>query len=290
VTHPQQTFAKFIAIHLFTLAGPECSREAKSGFDTEPSMPVSVLGPERSMSHVLGQVMKMEMGMNKILTAALLASVATSAFAADLPTHKGPPPAPAYYAPPFTWTGFYVGVNGGGAFTDVRGNQFIGGGSAFGSPSGGMVGGQIGYNYQINQLVLGVEGSLDWTDLSQNRTFGDGSTDRLKVDSFATALARVGYAYDRTLFYVAGGYAGGDVHAGAFNDATLGATFPGNSSWQSGYAVGGGVEYAITNNISVKGEYLFSQLGSKTYYGGTPDVVKAGLDINILRAGVNYKF
>jgi outer membrane immunogenic protein len=290
VTHPQQTFTKFIAIGLSTLAGPECSREDKSGFDTEPSMPVSVLGPERWLSRVQGRVMKMEMGMKKILTAALLASVATSAFAADLPTRKGAPPAPVYYAPPFTWTGFYVGINGGGAFTSVRSNQFIGGGSVFGSPDGGMVGGQIGYNYQINQLVLGVEGSLDWSDLSKSRTFGDGSSDSLKVNSFATALARLGYAYDRTLFYVAGGYAGGDVHAGAFNDTVTGLSYPGGSSWQSGYAIGGGIEYAITNNVTVKGEYLFSQLGSKTYYGGSPDVVKAGVDINTFRLGANYKF
>lgn len=228
--------------------------------------------------------------MKKILAAALMAGVATSAFAADLPTRKGPPPAPVYYAPPFSWTGFYVGINGGGAFTDVRGNQFIGGGSVFGNPSGGMVGGQIGYNYQMNQLVLGVEASLDWADLNKGRTFADGSSDNLRVDSIGNVLARVGWAYDRTLFYVAGGYAGGDVHAGAFNDTVTGLSYPGNSAWQSGYAVGGGIEYAITNNVSVKGEYLFSQLEGKTYYGASPDVVKAGLDINTFKLGVNYKF
>ena len=80
-----------------------------------------------------------------------------------------------------------------------------------------------------------------------------------------------------------------DVHASAFNDAALG-PIPGGSSWQSGYAIGGGIEYALTNNVSVKGEYLFSQLGSKTYYGGSPDVVKAGVDINTFRLGANYKF
>ncbi len=234
--------------------------------------------------------MKMEIVMKKILTAALLASVATSAFAADLPSRKAPPPAPVYYAPPFSWTGFYVGINGGGGFTDVRGNQFIGGGSVFGSPSGGIVGGQIGYNYQINQLVLGVEGQLDWADLNRSRTFADGSSDKLNVNTLGNVLARVGYAYDRTLFYVAAGYAGGDVHAGAFNDTFTGLSYGGSSGWQSGYAVGAGVEYAVTNNISVKGEYLFSQLEGKTYYGGSPDVVKAGLDINTFKLGVNYKF
>jgi outer membrane immunogenic protein len=233
----------------------------------------------------------MEIVMKKILTAALLASVATTAFAADLPTRKGPPPAPAYYAPPFTWTGFYVGINGGYGFSDVDNNNFaFGGGKAFGHPDGGMVGGTVGYNYQIGQFVLGLEGSLDWADLNKGRSFADGSSSNLKVDSVGNVLARVGYAYDRTLFYVAGGYAGADVHAGTFNDAAVGVGFGGSSGWQSGYAIGAGVEYAITNNISVKGEYIFSQLADKTYYAGTPDQVKAGLDLSTVKLGVNYKF
>jgi outer membrane immunogenic protein len=238
--------------------------------------------------------------MRKILTAALLAGVATSAFAAsafaaDLPNRKGPPPAPYYAPPPFSWTGFYVGVNGGYGTTDLRANTFgpgagVGPVSAFGSPSGGMIGGTVGYNYQIGQIVLGAEASLDWADLSQGRTFANGSSDSFKVDSVGNVLGRLGYAWDRTLFYVAGGYAGGDVHAGAMNDTAFGLSFPGSSSWQSGYAVGGGIEYAFTNNISVKGQYLFSQLEGKTYYGGTPDAVKAGVDLNTFTLGVNYKF
>jgi outer membrane immunogenic protein len=231
---------------------------------------------------------KMEFVMKKILTAALLASVATSAFAADLPSRKAPPPSPVYYAPPFSWTGFYVGVNGGYGWGDVNGNSSLARGSVFGAPNGGLVGGTVGYNYQIGQFVLGAEGTLDWADLNKSRTFADGSTNNIKVNSVANILARLGFAYDRTLFYVAGGYAGADVHAGAFNDVVNG-TFAGNSSWQSGYAIGGGVEYAITNNISVKGEYIFSQLASKTYYGA-PDTVKAGLDISTAKLGVNYKF
>jgi outer membrane immunogenic protein len=245
------------------------------------------------MSRVEGNVKKMEIVMKKILTAALLASVATSAFAADLPSRKGPPPAPVYYAPPFSWTGFYVGVNGGYGTSDVRNNSFgpgagVGPVSAFGSPNGGLIGGTVGYNYQIGQFVLGAEASLDWADLNKNRTFVDGSSTSLKVDSLGNVLARVGWAWDRTLFYVAGGYAGGDVHASSYND-TVNGLFGGSSGWQSGYAVGGGVEYAVTNNISVKGEYLFSQLEGKTYYGG-PDAVKAGLDISTFKLGVNYKF
>jgi outer membrane immunogenic protein len=239
--------------------------------------------------------------MTRMLKAALLTGLATSAFAAsasaaDLPTRKGPPPAPMTYAPPpFSWTGFYVGINGGFGTTDLNGNTFgpaagVGPVKAFGAPSGGMIGGTAGYNYQIGQMVFGIEGSLDWADFSKGRTFANGSTNNFRVDSVGNVLGRFGYAWDRTLFYVAGGYAGADVHAGAMNDTFYGASFPGSSSWQSGYAIGGGIEYAMTNNVSVKGQYLFNSLSGKTYYAGTPDAVKTSVDINAFTLGVNYKF
>jgi outer membrane immunogenic protein len=228
--------------------------------------------------------MNMEIMMKRILTAALLASVATSAFAADLPSHKAPPMAPVYAPPAFSWTGFYVGVNGGyGAGTF---DHF--GGTEFGNPSGGLVGGTVGYNYQINQFVVGVEGDLDWADIQKSQTFGDGSTSKATLDSLGHVLGRLGFAYDRALFYAVGGYAGGNVNA-SFNDVPLGLALS-NSGWQNGYAVGAGIEYAVTPNVSVKAQYLYSQLGDKTYFGGTPDGVKTGLAVNTFTTGINYKF
>src|ERR1700738_3049153 len=119
--------------------------------------------------------------MTRMLKAALLTGLATSALAAspvapDLPARKGAPPAPMTYAPPpFSWTGFYIGVNGGFGATDLSGTfgplAGVGPVKACGSPSGGMIGGTAGYNYQIGQMVLGVEGSLDWADFSKGRTF-----------------------------------------------------------------------------------------------------------------------
>lgn len=218
--------------------------------------------------------------MKKILTAALLAGFATSAFAADLPTAKGPPPAPVYVVPPFTWTGFYVGANGGYGFGS-------GGNAIFGNPSGGLVGGTVGYNYQIGQFVTGIEASLDWAGLTKSEALADGSLTSQKVNSLGNVLARFGFAADRALFYVAGGYAGGDVQG---NDLTAGGLSLSHSGWQNGWALGAGVEYAITDHISLKGQYLFSQLNDKTYFAGTPDVVKAGVNVNAFTAGVNYKF
>jgi outer membrane immunogenic protein len=208
--------------------------------------------------------------MKKFLLAALLAGVATSAFAADLPTHKmAPTPVPAYVPPAFTWTGFYIGVNGGYGFGSSGGD--------FGNPSGGLVGGTAGYNYQIGQFVLGVEGDWDWADITKSgvNAVGPYST---KIDDIATVRARAGFAIDRALFYVTGGYAGADTQL-SING------FGSQSEWRSGGVIGGGLEYAFTNNISAKAEYLFAPLQSQSFDGAKSDV-----DLSLVRAGLNYKF
>ncbi len=207
--------------------------------------------------------------MKKFLLAALLAGVATSALAADLPTRKAPPAPAPVYAPAFSWTGFYVGVNGGYAVGS--------GGGDFGSPSGGFVGGTAGYNYQMGQYVLGVEGDWDWASLTQSgvNTVGAYNTN---IDDLVTVRARAGYAVDRTLFFVTAGYAGVDSR---LNFPAIGS----QTQWLNGGAVGGGIEYAFTNNISAKAEYLFLPLQTQWYLGqrNTPD-------LSLFRVGLNYKF
>ena len=220
--------------------------------------------------------------MKKILIGALLAGVASSACAADLPTRKAPPM--PYVAPPiFTWTGFYVGVNGGGGWASMNHNDGV-----FNGPSGGLGGVTAGYNYQMNQFVVGLEGDFDWGDISSRRALDPfGSFGKIDMGEFATARARFGVAMDRALLYVTGGYAGGEVHSRLL-DATT-ASFASNDSWNSGYAVGAGIEYAFTQNISGKAEYLFSQLGGTTL--ATPTYAgRTGLDISLVRAGINYRF
>jgi len=202
--------------------------------------------------------------MKKFLLAALLASVATGALAADLPTHKSaPPPTPAYIAPPFSWTGFYVGVNGGYGFADLSKSNF-------GSSSGGLIGGTTGYNYQIGQFVVGVEGDLDWADIDRSgvNAIAPYKTD---INTLATARARLGFAVDRALLFVTGGYAGAEMNA---SYAGIGS----QSDWRSAGIVGGGLEYAFTNNISAKAEYLYAPFADQTYFGGTPAAEKSGLN------------
>jgi outer membrane immunogenic protein len=142
--------------------------------------------------------------MKKVLIGALLACVATSAFAADLPTRKEAPAMPYTPPPIFSWTGFYVGANGVYGWGDVRGPN----NGVFGSPSGGMGGITAGYNYQISQFVVGLEGDFDWGDISENKTLAGGDFSKYHVSDFATVRGRAGVAMDRALLYVTGGYAG----------------------------------------------------------------------------------
>lgn len=214
--------------------------------------------------------------MKKVLLAALMAGVASSAMAADLPTRKAPPAPQVYAAPPiFSWTGLYVGVNGGWGGSSNGGN--------FGSPTGGLVGGTIGYNYQIGQFVAGLEGDWDWADLNKNGVLGAGALAgdpySNKVDQMLTVRARAGVAMDRALLYVTGGY------AGAEDKVNVPGVF-GSTDWRSGAAIGAGIEYAFTNNISAKAEYIYTAFPSKSYAPG----YKSDLDISLVRAGLNYKF
>jgi outer membrane immunogenic protein len=220
----------------------------------------------------------------------LLASVAAlgivaagAASAADLPSRKGPVVAPVY-VPVFTWTGFYVGVNAGYAWGNVNAGTF---GTtrtiSIGDLDGFVGGGQIGYNYQMGQFVLGVEADIQGADLNTgSNAFGD----RVRTEYFGTVRARVGLAFDRFLPYITGGWAYGNVKT------TIGAVGPfiGGSTDKShtgGYALGAGLEYAFTNNWTAKVEYLYVDLGEKNVFDSG---VKVGTDFSVVRAGLNYKF
>ncbi len=219
--------------------------------------------------------------MKRILTAAVLAALAMPALAADIPTRKSAPApiAPAYVPPAFSWTGFYVGVNGGYDYGSFR----SGGNARFGHPSGGALGVQAGYNAQIGQYVIGLENNVDWTNARSTHGFA-GNNYSARVSATDTFFGRAGVSLDRALIFGEAGYAGAEVK-GANN--TLGLS---NKSWRSGVGVGGGIEYAFTNNISARADYVYSYLGKKTYFGGTPAAVNTGLDLSQVRGGLNYKF
>ncbi len=225
--------------------------------------------------------------MKKVLIAVIggaAAAFASLAQAADLPSYKG---GPSYYdnPPAFTWTGFYVGGNaalGFGGFSRPGATYF---GS---SPFGGAFGLTLGYNYQSGNLLVGAEGDYAWSHIAdENNSVAAGFAGTGVINNIDTIRARVGYVYNRAVFYGTGGYAGADVR-GALNASAPPAGFD-QIRYVNGFTLGAGIEYAITPHITAKAEYLYASFGSAGYFGA-PYATKTSADLNLLRGGVNYKF
>ena len=149
---------------------------------------------------------------------ALVAAMPASA--ADLPRGSMPYKAPAYVAQ-YNWTGFYLGINGGGAWGDSDWNGF----AVSNSPSGGMIGGTAGYNWQGvgSPWVFGLEGDIDWTNIKDSAACGALNCET-KNNWLGTVRGRVGYAFDRFLPYFTGGVAFGDIEANRTGFAGIEAT------------------------------------------------------------------
>ncbi len=227
-------------------------------------------------------------------SAAIVASGST-AFAADLPTTKGPP----VYTPPFTWNGFYIGGQAGyqwgSADTLILGP---GGGVLAGLPDHPLRfvgGGHVGYNYQLDQIVLGIEGDIEGLTFSGARITPVPKP--LPVPPFnylanriplqGSLRGRIGYAWDRALLYATGGLALADVED-AYGS-------PGDTFWsvRPGWTAGAGIDYALDNNWSLGVEYRYTDFGH--YYLGLVntfpgDVARVRLFDNAVRASFSYKF
>ncbi len=262
-----------------------------------------------------------------LLPALALSLIGVAAHAADLPPRGGPPPAIApepVYAP--VWSGFYVTGNVGGAFEDKSGLRLTDvDGNAFTLPVTGRdassvtFGGGVGYNVQVGSFVGGLEADYNYVNLrsrnglsySEPLVFGftgvvDGQA-RKTIDSFGTARGRIGYLVTPQIFaYGTGGLAFGDTAfsgsvSGRIVDPT-GATFASagpygakRSQFQVGYTAGGGVEYALNPQISVKAEALYVNLDGQSIR--ITDETLGGVtlrtrerDFVVGRLGVNYKW
>jgi outer membrane immunogenic protein len=247
-----------------------------------------------------------------LLSTAAAATMAGSAYAADL-SARAPPLA---YVPPiplFTWTGFYIGVNAGGAFRPSSNDGFndavfFGGAAPFAlgnrnNSAGFIGGGQVGYNWQINNFVLGIEGDGQALVGSNknNSTFGfvgNGNT----TSFLGTVRGRAGVAFERFLVYGTAGVAFGGSNnnwpntiIGNIGGVPTFFTANNGSDTRVGYAVGAGVEYAFLDHWSVKVEYLFADLGrnDRSYIalGGLAGFnFKESEQNHVLRAGLNYRF
>jgi outer membrane immunogenic protein len=276
--------------------------------------------------------------------AALVAVVAGSAQAADMPLKARPAPVPVY-----SWTGFYAGINGGYAWSGDRTTTFTPGdpliqlltcGGILGSTcalptssklNGGFGGLQAGYNWQVNPYFLaGLEADFQGSAIRGSATnppfVFDGVSAQIssehKVTWFGTVRGRLGFLpTDRLLIYGTGGFAFGRVEAnsvltlaapngvggaGFAFDCGAGVAFPtcftGNSArTATGWTAGAGFEFALSQNISLKGEYLYVNLGTNSHtlaavstgpFGLPPAsfIVSSKVDYSLARVGLNYRF
>jgi outer membrane immunogenic protein len=188
------------------------------------------------------------------------------AHAADMPAMAPPETA---IAAGFDWSGAYVGIHGGYAWGETDGDDPVDG-----DLEGFVIGGQIGYNWMLgDSFLLGLEGDASYSD--QNVTDG-GEYD---VDYLATVRGRLGFAFDRFLVYGTGGA------------AFAGAEFTGDDIDFFGWVAGGGVEYAITDNISFGVEYLHYEFGEEEFeVGGGGLFAENDLTSDVVRGRLNVKF
>jgi outer membrane immunogenic protein len=212
-------------------------------------------------------------------------AAAFSASAADL-GRGGYNGGPAYAAVDI-WSGLYAGVNGGGGETANSGLL---------SPSGGFGGGQIGYNWQgiwHPHLMLGVEADIQGSGISSSGVSGNTSIES-NLNWFGTVRGRAGYAMGPALFYFTGGFAYGEVQSkGGFLGHGHGFGVPFSvTETQTGYVLGGGIEYKLNPAWSIKCEYQFLSLDASDLAGAGPLGLTSGdrSEVNTFRVGLNYHF
>ena len=240
-----------------------------------------------------------------LATVGLIAlGMAAPASAADMAVKAAPVP---YVAPMYNWSGFYIGGNGGWGdshqcldFVGVAGAVF---GEGCASRSGGVVGGQIGYRWQANQWVFGVEAQGDWADLSNTRLSLNNPVNnpllfstRFKTDGIGLFTGQIGYAWNASLFYFKGGAAVTSSRISILNNLT-GNELAAASATRWGGAVGVGWEYGFAPNWSAGIEYdhLFMGNANNSFSVQNPIVANAinnriSQDVDMVTLRINYRF
>ena len=228
----------------------------------------------------------------RVSALALMAGLAsTSAYAADAVIEEPPAPVAVYQEVPiFSWTGGYIGLQGGGLWSnsDIDGDidVFRRDEGVFGDNfNGGLFGVYAGYNWQSGPWVFGAEGDFNgvWNDETFTvNTVRFGPRDiEVGSDYLASLRGRVGYAFDRTLIFATGGVAFTQFSAN-FSDEN----FIDADQNLTGWTIGAGAEYAFTNNWIGRLEYRYYDFSDDTLEG-FGDV---GVETNTLTVGVSYKF
>lgn len=241
--------------------------------------------------------------MRTVLTCVSVAACGV-AQAADLPAYDPAPPAPmSYTSASYDWSGAYLGLHGGYLWSDAdytAEDALDPADFSEGSidVDGWLAGVHAGYNIMLGSFVLGVEGDLSWTDADGS----EGNTPLAAADSFSqidvdvewmgNLRARAGYAIDRFLVYGTGGVAYASTEASVEDLGVPGASDSDHDSvW--GWTIGAGVEAAVTQNVTVKAEYLYTDYADAEYtFTAAPLTVPvdAELDSHAMKVGVSYKF
>jgi opacity protein-like surface antigen len=219
-------------------------------------------------------------------------------------TGRSAEPSPVIVPPAYNWTGFYLGPQLGADWGYTNWTFRNIGTQTFPRFAGVLPGGQVGYNYQYDKWVFGIEGTGAWTNAHGARPCPNAIffTCEIEVNSLYTVTGRIGYAYwDRVLWYGKGGLAIGEIKADARcnidSHLILGVTpvrgcpVQGTTRTDVGWTVGGGSEFGLTDNWSVKSETSYFNLGTNNYsfgqFGSTADVRRTGW---ISTIGLNYRF
>lgn len=223
---------------------------------------------------------------NYIIASALLLTTIAGAQAADVVVQE---PVAAY-----NWSGVYVGGQIGYVAGGKVNHEYDGGSDTYDyrlNPRGAFGGVFGGYNYQLDGgVVVGIEGDVNWGDVKANgATIGDpdyASTTKLAWSG--SGRVRLGYAFDRLMPYVTGGFA---VARLRFEERNDGSFYDEASRNLTGWTLGAGAEYAVTDNWTLRGEYRYTQYGKKGFVAMPQDENwEARIRTHDLRLGVAYKF
>ena len=228
--------------------------------------------------------------MKKFLVAAIalsgLLAVAGSASAADVIADD----------PAYDWSGLYVGVVGSygwgefdssseAAFHEL--NDFSG---PLDNADGWLAGGTVGFNHQVNDIVWGIEADVSWSSVNDDFVTADPEW-HADLEWFATVRPRIGFAVDRFLPYVTGGLAIGGINLDATDN--FAATSDSDNKTHFGWTIGAGVEFAVSENMTIKAEYDYVDFGREEYDvtgTGFHAVEDMDLDIHMVRVGLNWSF
>jgi outer membrane immunogenic protein len=228
------------------------------------------------------------------VASAALAYLSTTipAFSADMPV-KAPAPG-VQVAAPLSWSGCYAGLHGGYGWADAKDLTPTNTPRNL-DPDGYFAGGQVGCNWQWQpQWVFGVEADIAGANISQTKSFTGGGQPTIeeKIDRLASVRARAGFlAGLNNLFYVTGGWGWADTSRHVRLAGLGGNPFQTQSETYDGWVVGAGLEHMISQNWTLKVEYLYYDLGSGTYnftIGTGPN--KVDLSLHTVKFGANYKF